>query len=290
MQALWLTDIHLNFIETGRLARFLDSLDACGADWIWIGGDIAEADSIGRYLSQMRDKVTPPVFFVLGNHDFYKGSILEVRKEIGTLCKQDSNLCWLPDSGITELSSRAALIGHDSWADGRYGDYWNSDLMLTDYFIIQEFNPWMVESKHRVVTFDEGTKRFMEIFAGEEAKRRRLETMQALADEAVEHVERYLPQALERFEHVYFLTHVPPFKEACWHRGRMSDDNGLPHFASQAVGNALRRIMEQYPQRRLTVLCGHTHSGAHAQIQDNLIVYAGHASYGMPDIQIIFDV
>ncbi len=290
MQALWLTDIHLNFIEAERLVRFLDSLEGHKADWVWIGGDIAEADSIGFYLSQIRGKVTSPLYFVLGNHDFYKGSIPGVRQEVGWLCNKDSNLCWLSDAGIIELSSSTALIGHDSWADGRFGDYWNSDLMLTDYFIIQEFNSWMVESKHRDVNLEEGTKRFMEIFSGEEAKRRRLETMQALADEAVDHVERYLPRALERFQHVYFLTHVPPFKEACWHRGRISDDNGLPHFASQAVGDALRRIMEQYPQRRLTVLCGHTHSGAHAQVRDNLTVYAGHAVYGMPDIQILFDV
>jgi hypothetical protein len=32
-----------------------------------------------------------------------------------------------------------------------------------------------------------------------------------------------LPAALGRFRHVVVLTHVPPFREACWHEGRISD-------------------------------------------------------------------
>ena len=46
-------------------------------------------------------------------------------------------------------------------------------------------------------------------------------------------------QALERFEHVLVLTHVPPFREACWHEGRISGDDYLPYFACKATGDVL---------------------------------------------------
>lgn len=37
--------------------------------------------------------------------------------------------------------------------------------------------------------------------------------------------------------------HVPPFREASWHQGRISDDDWLPHFTCKAVGDVLREAM-----------------------------------------------
>ena len=114
--------------------------------------------------------------------------------------------------------------------------------------------------------------------------------MQALAKEAVLHIERYLPRVLERYKQVFFLTHVPPFREACWHRDKISDDNGLPHFSAKLVGDTLVRIMKQHPDRQLTVLCGHTHSKAEVKMLDNLKVFAAQAEYGKPEIQRILNI
>ena len=33
------------------------------------------------------------------------------------------------------------MVGHDGWADGRYGDYDRSDVILNDYLKIREFRP-----------------------------------------------------------------------------------------------------------------------------------------------------
>lgn len=54
--------------------------------------------------------------------------------------------------------------------------------------------------------------------------------LQRLGDEAAAHIHQVLPEALARFGHVILLTHVPPLREACWHAGRLSDDNWVPHF------------------------------------------------------------
>jgi hypothetical protein len=88
---------------------------------------------------------------------------------------------------------------------------------------------------------------------------------------------------------VFFLTHVPPFREACWHRGKISDDNGLPHFSTKIVGDTLVRIMKKHPDRQLTVLCGHTHSQAEVKMLENLTVFAAQSEYGKPKIQKILD-
>lgn len=84
-------------------------------------------------------------------------------------------------------------------------------------------------------------------------------------------------------------THVPPFKEACWHDGEISDDKWLPHFACKAVGNVLEKLMIEHPDRQMTVLCGHTHSSGRAEILPNLFVKTGGAEYGSPAIQEIIE-
>jgi 3',5'-cyclic-AMP phosphodiesterase len=111
-----------------------------------------------------------------------------------------------------------------------------------------------------------------------------------LGDEAAEHLEARLASALEAHEEVILLTHVPPFREACWYQGRTTDDNWAPFFTCQAVGDLLYKAMRERPDRRLTVLCGHTHSAGRAEILPNLLVLTGQADYGAPQLQRLMDI
>jgi hypothetical protein len=117
----------------------------------------------------------------------------------------------------------------------------------------------------------------------------RWEVLPGLGDEAADHVRRVLPPALETYAEVVFLTHVPPFREACWHEGRISDDYWAPHFTCQAVGQAMMEIMRLHPERRLTVLCGHTHGSGETAPRHNLQVITGGAEYGNPQIAGVFE-
>ena len=85
------------------------------------------------------------------------------------------------------------------------------------------------------------------------------------------------------------MTHVPPFREACWHEGQISDDAWLPHFACKAVGDRLTALARAHPEHTLTVLCGHTHSAGVAWILPNLKVYTGAAEYGNPIVQRVLE-
>src|SRR5262249_16013961 len=83
--------------------------------------------------------------------------------------------------------------------------------------------------------------------------------------------------------------HVPPFRESCWHEGRITTDTWLPHFTCKAVGDVLGDIMRAHPQQHATVLCGHTHGRGEARIMDNLLVLTGGATYGKPEVQRILN-
>jgi 3',5'-cyclic-AMP phosphodiesterase len=86
------------------------------------------------------------------------------------------------------------------------------------------------------------------------------------------------------------LTHVPPLRNACWHEGRVSNDEWAPHFTCQAMGEAILEIMSGRPDRQLTVLCGHTHSAGECRPLPNLVIYTGQAKYEEPEIQRVFEL
>jgi Icc protein len=108
-----------------------------------------------------------------------------------------------------------------------------------------------------------------------------------LGDEAAANLGPHLLDALEDFENVIVLTHVPPFREACWHEGRLSDDNWLPGFTCKAVGDMLLEVAPKYTDRQITVLRGHTHGEGTARLLPNLIVKTGAALYGQPRFELI---
>jgi hypothetical protein len=162
----------------------------------------------------------------------------------------------LPDAGVIELSPKTALIGHDGFYDARFGDPWRSRVELSDFFLIQEL-AWLDKAE-------------------------RFERLERLGREAADFLQRSLSAALERYERAIVLTHVPPFREACWHEGKISDDEWLPFFTSKAAGDALVDVASRHPDRDVVILRGHTHG--EGAILPNLRVYTGGAVYGNPRV------
>jgi predicted MPP superfamily phosphohydrolase len=261
---VWLTDLHLNFLQYDEVERFISRVAAAQPDAVLLSGDIAESSDLFMYLRQMGRVLQVPIYFVLGNHDFYFSSIEKVRSEIRELCREMPELVWLGDSNPIELAPNTGLVGHDGWADARAGDYLRSMVMMYDYQLIEEL-----------------------AHLNKEARWLRLKQ---LGDEAAAHVRRVLPPALERFQHVFVLTHVPPWREACWYQGQISNDEWLPHFTCLAMGEAIASIAREYPDRQLTVLCGHTHSSGTAHPLPNITALTGGAEYGAPEIQKVFEL
>jgi len=266
MRIAWLTDIHLNFLQPQQVAEFLGMLRDTAADAILISGDIGEANSVTDYLVQIDEAVARPIYFVLGNHDFYFGSIAAVREKTQELCRQRPNLKYLTSSGWHSLTERTAIVGHDGWADAREGDYIRSYVMMNDFRLITE-----LASLNKVD---------------------RWKVLKQLGDEAAAHIRQHLPAALEKHEHVLLLTHVPPLRAACWYDGQISDDEWAPHFTCQAVGCAMLEVMQEsrFSDRQLTVFCGHTHGCGVTQPQPNIVVHTGGAEYGHPTVARVFDV
>jgi 3',5'-cyclic AMP phosphodiesterase CpdA len=259
MRIAWATDIHLEFLTPPALTTFCITLARSTAEAFLISGDISQARRLPSHLRILERTVERPVYFVLGNHDFYHGKIAEVREHVREISGISSYLRWLPATGPIGLSADTGLLGHDGWADGRLGDYRHSPVLLNDYRLIEDF-----------VGLDPAA---------------RLALLHRLGDEAAAYLRRELPAALTRWKRLVVLTHVPPFAEAAWHLGRQSDKDWLPHFSCQATGDALLEAAAAHPDREIRVLCGHTHSAGEVNLLPNLRVTTGGARYGAPAIQ-----
>src|SRR5690242_7223165 len=93
----WATDIHLEFCEDAGVAAFLDALNAARPDAVLLTGDIGQAPSIASFLQRIELGTSCPIYYVLGNHDFYKGSIAAVRA--GLSATSAARASWLRADG-----------------------------------------------------------------------------------------------------------------------------------------------------------------------------------------------
>lgn len=265
MNLAWLTDIHLNFIEENARQAFYQKIIDTKCDGVLISGDIAEAPCLTDILIEMADQVKKPIYFVLGNHDYYRGNVNEVREIVTTLTKKHDQLFWLPASGVQQLNNNTILLGQDGWTDGRLGDYQNSRVSINDSRMIADL--------------------FQEKILG---KFQLLKKMQQLADEDAMRLQDDLIQVISQHpKKVIVLTHVPPFKEASLYEGKISGDEWLPYFSSKIMGDVLMKVAQENSTVEFLVLCGHTHGEAKYQPIDNLIVKVGGAEYYHPEIQCL---
>lgn len=261
MRLVWLTDIHLDFLDPAARRRLAETVKDERPDGVLVTGDIAIAPTVLDLIEALARGCGAPLWFVLGNHDFYRGSIADVRARAKVAT---SAARWLVHEGVVRLGPTTALVGVDGWGDARLGDFANTRVMLNDFFLIEELS---------------------------RLPRGVLKTrLNEYGDESAARLQTLLDEAVAWAEHVVVATHVPPFREACWHEGNISNDDWLPFFTCRATGDVLRATFAAHPDVRATVLCGHTHSSGVADILPNLRVVTGDAEYGSPRVQDVLEV
>jgi Icc protein len=254
----FVSDIHLNFISRGSAQRFLEKVGR-RADAVAVGGDIHEAPELREVLIWMADVLQKQTYFVLGNHDFYDSTFAKVKTAVRMACEQSPYLRWLDEAGVISLSDETALCGVGGWYDGRAGRYdatFGNE--MTDFQVIAD-----LVSK---------------------SKAERLELFMTMADSASQTAQDLLEEAFERHSRVVFVTHFPPWPQACLYHGKVTSDLYLPFYCNSVLGGMLERAMRERPQRELLVLCGHTHGRARYNPLPNLECRVAAATYGSPTI------
>jgi Icc protein len=267
-QFAWATDIHLDFLgeDNQRLIKFGESLIAGNPTGIFLTGDISVAKKLVYHLSALEKIVQRPIYFILGNHDYYGGQIEAVRKTMRELTNVSSYLRYMPTMPYIAATPATAVVGHDGWYDAGYGDWQASNFGMTDWTAIQDFLP-VNGSKATIVA---------------EARK--------LAHAGVTHVQNGIKNAVRYHKHIIVLTHYPPFPQTHVHEGRQGDAHAMPWFTSKYMGDLLMAASTAYPLVKFTVLAGHTHGKFDGKITNNLEVHVGASEYGQPTLQGLIEV
>ena len=263
----WATDIHLDYLhEDSRLLQFASQLVAQNPEGILITGDISVSARLVYQLSVIESVVKRPVYFVLGNHDYWGSSVDEVRKRMHELSNMSQFLRYMPTMPYYPLTSSTALVGHDGWYDAMFGDWQGSSFTMVDWRAIHDFRQ-VDGNKATIVTL-----------------------ARKLAHAGVLHVQDGIKKATRYHRNIIVLTHYPPFKESHVHDGRPGDDGAHPWFTSKMMGDMLLAASKAFPKHSFTVLAGHTHGKWEGVVTNNLRVMVGGADYDRPTVQGLVEV
>lgn len=275
----WATDIHLDHIDRDdALVAFAQSLVVTEPAGVFITGDISNANRLVYHLSVIERVVQRPVFFVLGNHDYYGGEIEPVRKTMRELSNMSQFLKYLSLSPYVALSPSTALVGHDGWYDAYYGAGPRSRFIMNDWVCIKDFVP------------HSGGASFMRMNGNLRDRDALIAHVRKLAHEGVLHVYNGIKSAVRYYKHVVILTHYPPFRESHIYGGKVGNDEAQPWFTSKMMGDMLLDAAKAFPTTRFTVLAGHTHGRYDGKLAPNLEVRVGGADYGRPQLAGLIEV
>jgi predicted phosphohydrolase len=276
----WCTDTHLDFIshDTQKLITFVNSIKRLSVDGLLLTGDISVGPQLSEHLGLIEAGLEAPIYFVLGNHDYYHASIENMRGRMKELTNVSQYLKYLPTVPYVPISQSTALVGHDGWYDGLNGDRKNSTFVMSDWSQIQEF--YEVAGNPR------------ELKWGNYDMAAILKKSQELALEATQHVHDGIKAAIRYHDKIIVMTHFPPFVESHMHEGRPGGMTALPWYTSKIMGDMLLNAAQTFPNKQFVVLAGHTHGKWDGQIREhkNLHCHVGHADYGRPEVQLVLDV
>lgn len=257
MKLAFLSDVHLNFVSKAEIEAL--ARDMCDCDVAVIAGDIAESKSLHSILNIIGFVYKKPLYYVHGNHDYYKSSIAEVKKISLAYTNMSGDNCkWLEAVGIVELTKKTCLLGCDGFYDARLGDFFNSDFELNDFRFIEE----IVKCK---------------------SKKGLYSLLNKLGDESAKFILENVSKAATKYKNIIFVTHVPPFQGASLYNGNPAPKDSLPFFSNKAAGEALLDVAEKFPNNNFAVLTGHSHFSAYYKIR-NISVYTADAQYYNPNI------
>ncbi len=254
-QIAWATDIHLDRLLERDYLEYKVYLIELNPDLLIISGDIAEGEKVCNFLKDFNDSFNFPIYFVLGNHDFYFNSFAKTESEVGKLVSKSKNLNWLNELGVIKLNDTTALIGVEGWGDGRNGTLNLSEGSSRDVLSIADY---------KGLTREEIAK-----------------LLNSKGDYYAEKLQSKLKEAVSNYQNVILVTHVPPFNEVCLDRSlRICGEFKLPFYTCKVIGDMLLAEMNENPKCEMMVLCGHTHEKADVKILENLRVRVKESGYG----------
>lgn len=246
---IWLTDTHFNFLESYKIIEFFLELKFQDPDGIFLTGDISNGPNVCKHLHWLQRIVDKPIYFVLGNHDYYRSSFQMVEQSVSELVNSNHDLHYMNVENYISLNQDTALIGHNGWYDAKWHDPLLPVVFLADWYFIDDFK----------------------LGQGNEG---RMQIMRDRAAVAAQSIGKNLVSALREHSTVYLLTHFPPWP---YYQYGIMDNFWKPFNSSKIIAETIEDIMKHLPHKKLIVLAGHTHEARYTKVAHNIELHVAKA-------------
>ena len=110
MRIAWATDLHLDHAGDHGREKFADEVIAQNSTALLITGDISSSKTVEFHLHELQKRIGIAIYYVLGNHDYYRGSIFQVRDFAKNINLGNGPILWMPHLGVlASVHPRAAM-------------------------------------------------------------------------------------------------------------------------------------------------------------------------------------
>lgn len=149
-----LTDTHIKALNQQEKNQFFSELSDLKPKAVCISGDISTGSHLEQHLEEFYDNLKCPIYFVLGNHDYYG-------KHFGWFKTDHRKLHYLEHSKHPEFIEDFALVGTDGW----YDSVWHVPAFPLVYFL-----DWLfIKDLKKYVTSVDLVRFFSECFSREDS-------------------------------------------------------------------------------------------------------------------------
>jgi len=253
---LWFTDTHLDNSFLLQKYFFFKEIKKENPKGIFLTGDISTGKKVVKDLESLAKHIDCPIYFILGNHDYYHSSFCQKHNEIKALCRKYTNLHWLTQHNCFPLTEESCVLGTEGWYDCHFGE---------PEFTRFTFDWFMIDELYSLPTHQD-----------------RIEYFKYLAEESCQIIERQLTFALENYKTIYLLTHFPPWAEATRDIGTLLEPFWLPYNVNYRLGKKIEQLMSGRKKKKLICLAGHTHTSNMVHVSRNIECIVHEASYTRP--------
>lgn len=276
MKFAHISDIHLNFVTLdkahGARSRktFLQGINdkiSLGASFILLTGDITEAPFLTSELYWLSENLKRPLYYVLGNHDYWYTSFKNARNfaHIAQNLNKNGKICYLSTSNPIEMSLGVWLTGTDGWYDCRnfrqneISDFLHGREALNDFDLIEDL---------------------INLPGCEEEK---LQIIRDFADAEIFNLKIKLQYILSKSpKKIIIGTHIPPMILP----NSKIKENHPGFYSCRRLMEILCEICENCKNTQFYLYCGHNHGGGNFEI-DNLHISCKESRYDYPDSVLI---
>lgn len=274
---VWMSDLHLDFYADNvnrvvyEITKICEPSDVRG---LLISGDITTSRNLITHLAMIERALQKPIYFVLGNHDFYDSSYEDVNKQMVELSSMSNFLKYLPTTPYVQINNNTVIVGANGWYDGIHGRP-SLDVIMMDWIRMKDYQELFIGSPQNW----EGSARAKPCTAKHLALI--LDKSRELSLNSAQQVTRGIKSAKRNsMKNVIVITHIPPFPQVCFYKGLPSLPTFVAWYSSKLMGDVLTQAAEQLQDMTFTVLCGHTHERRSVEIKKNLRVVSGQAKFG----------